>query len=167
MLSRRALPLVALALLLVACGGGQAKVARTAQYKTDANTVFKAVVDATGQKHKVERADAPSLMLVTVPRWYEADGTYAPMDASGEGAMLQDKAILLMYEVRVVQGAVDGTFQVNVIPHIRQKRSGYSALVDLAPDDMAVPGWVHGKTDLLYETIYASLKPYAVTAPGA
>lgn len=166
MLSRRALPLVALALLLVACGGGQAKVARTAQYKTDTGTIFKAVVDAAGKKHKVERADAPSLTLVTVPRWYEPDGNFEDMDATGEAAMLQDGSILLRYLIQVVPGTVEGTFQVQVTPQMRQMRSGYAAPVELKADDLAVPGWVHGKTDDLYETIYTSLQPYVATTTG-
>ncbi len=164
MLRRRALPLVALGLLLVACGGGQAKVARTAQYKTDTTTIFKAVVDAAGKKHKVERADAPSLTLVTVPRWFEPDGTYAAKDADG-GAMLQDGAILLRYLIQVVPGATEGTFQVQVTPQMRQVRSGF-APTELKADDLSVPGWVHGKTDDLYETIYTSLQPYVVTTAG-
>lgn len=166
MLSRRALPFVAFVLLLVACGGGQTKVARTAQYKVDATTIFKAMVDATGQKHKVERADAPTLTLVTVPRWYEPDGNFEDMDASGNAAMIQDGSILLMYEVRATPGAAEGTYKVDVIPHIRARRSGYAQPVDLKPDDLSVPGWVHGKTDDLYETIYASLKTYAVVSTG-
>lgn len=167
MLSRRALPVVAFAIAaLVACGGGQSKAARTAQYKTDSRTIFKAVVDATGQKHKVDRADAPTLTLLTVPRWYESDGTAESMDASGERAMLQDGSIFLLYEVRVVPGTVDGAFKVDVIPHIRQVKTGYAAPIDLKPDDLQVPGWVHGKTDDLYETIYASLKTYAVVTTG-
>lgn len=167
MLSRRALPLLAFALAaLVACGGGQTKAARTAQYKTDSTTIFKAVVDATGQKYKVDRADAPTLTLVTVPRWYEPEGNLEDMDASGDAAMVQDGSIFLMYEVRVVPGTAEGTFKVDVIPHIRARRTGYAQPIDLAPDDLSVPGWVHGKTDNLYETIYASLKTYAVVTTG-
>jgi hypothetical protein len=169
MLIRRALPLVAaLACLLVAaaCGGGQAKVARTAQYKADTTVIFTAVVDAAGQKYKVDKADAPSLTLVTVPRWYEPEGNLEDMDASGEAAQLQDGSLLLRWLIRVTPGAVDGAFKVEVVPQMQQMRSGYAKPVELKADDLSVPGWVHGKTDDLYETIYASLKTYAVTTTG-
>lgn len=166
MLSRRALPLVVAAtfVALAACGGGQAKVARSAQYKTDATVVFKAVVDAAGQKYKVDRADAPSGVVLTVARWYEPEGNLEDMDASGDAAQLQDGSVLLRYEIRVVPGVVEGAFKVDVIPQVAVMRTGYARPVDLKPDDLAVPGWVHGKTDALYETIYASLKTYAVPA---
>ena len=170
MLSRRALPLAAIACLLVAavaCGGGQAKVARSAQYKADTTVIFKAVVDAAGQKYKVDKADAPSLTLVTIARWYEPEGNLEDMDASGEAAQLQDGSVLLRFLIRVTPGAVDGAYKVDVVPQIQQMRSGYAQPVELKPDDMAVPGWVHGKTDDLYETIYTSLKTYAVTTTGS
>lgn len=169
MLSRRLLPLAALALAalaLVACGGGQAKVARTAQYKADTTTIFKAVVDAAGQKYKVDKADAPTLTLVTVPRWYEKEGNLEDMDASGNAAMLEDGSVLLRWLITVTPGAVEGAFKVEVVPQMQQMRSGYAQPVELKPDDISVPGWVEGKTDDLYETIYASLKTYAVTTTG-
>ena len=167
MLTRRSLPLVAFALfafVAAACGGGQAKAARNAQYKTDSSTIFKAVVDATGQKYKVDKADAPTLTLVTVARWYEPEGNLEDMDASGDAAMLQDGSILLRYLVRVVPGATEGSFKVEVTPQVKQMRTGYAQPMDLKPDDISIPGWVEGKTDDLYETIHASLKVYAVPA---
>ena len=50
---------------------------------------------------------------------------------------------------------------------MQQRREGYAAPIELKEDDMAVPGWVHGKTDDLYEMIYASLKTYAVVPPAS
>ena len=47
-----------------------------------------------------------------------------------------------------------------------QPGSGYAQPVELKADDISVPGWVEGKSDDLYETIYASLKTYAVTTTG-
>jgi hypothetical protein len=168
MLTRRSLPLVALVLTLAiaACGGGT-KAARTAQYKADSTTIFKAVVDATGQKYKVERADAPSLTLITVPRWFEPDGTYEDQNYAGNGVEIQDGSILLRYLIRVLPGAAPDTFKVEVTPQMQQRREGYAAPIELKEDDMAVPGWVHGKTDDLYEMIYASLKTYAVVPAAA
>src|SRR5690349_426706 len=151
MFTRRSLPLVALVLAaafaVAACGGGQTKASRTAQYKTDSTTIFKAVIDATGQKYKVERADAPSLTLVTVPRWYEPDGTLEDQNYAGNGVEIEDGSILLRYLVRVVPGAAPDTFKVEVTPQMQQRREGYAAPIELKEDDLQVPGWVHGKTD--------------------
>jgi hypothetical protein len=169
MLSRRLTFLVvsslALALALAACGGSsQVKAARAARYKADATVIFAAVVDATGEKYKVERADAPSGTLVTVARWYEYDGHLEDMDASGERAMLEDNDYLVGFLVQVV--GANGEFQVQVTPRVAQMRSGYAKPVDLKPDDLAMPGWVIGRTDDLYVKIYEKLKAYEVK-PGA
>ncbi len=171
MLSRRRLSLLAVTALLAlvtaaACGGGQAKSARAARYKADTTVVFKAVVDAVNIKHKVERADAPTGVVLTVPRWHEPEGNYEDMDASGNAAMLQDGSVLLRFEVRVVTGTNPGELAVEVIPHVAQMRSGYARPVDLKPGDLAIPGWVEGKTDDLYVNINAKLKAYEVK-PGA
>ncbi|MBE7450708.1 MAG: hypothetical protein HS111_17970 [Kofleriaceae bacterium] len=170
MLSRRpavaaAVAVVALAALvsLVGCGGGQTKAARTARYRAEATVVFAAVIQAVGVKNKVERADAPSGVVLTVPRWFRPQGTYSMADATGEQYMLEDGSILLRHEIRVVGG--DGEYKVEVIPHIAQMRSGYAQPIPLKPDDLAVPGWVHGRTDSLYLEIYERLKEYEVK-PG-
>ncbi len=164
--SRHAASALVVLVALAACGpsSGQVKTARSARYKTDANVVFKAVVDATGLKHKVERADAPTGVVVTVPRWYEPEGNAEDMDATGNAAQLQDGSVLIRFELRVAGG--NGEFQVEIIPHVSVMRSGYARPVDLAPDDLAIPGWVHGKTDDLYLTIYEGLKAYEIK-PGA
>lgn len=170
MLSRRRFALVAVtalvALVTAACGGGQAKSARSARYKADTTVVFKAVVDAVSVKHKVERADAPTGVVITVPRWYEPEGNLEDMDASGDAAMLQDGSILLRYEIRVVNGTNPGELAVDVIPHVAQMRTGYARPLELKPGDLAIPGWVEGKTDDLYVNINAGLKAYEVK-PGA
>jgi hypothetical protein len=67
----------------------------------------------------------------------------------------------------VVPGAAPDTFKVEVTPQMQQRREGYAAPIELKEDDLSVPGWVHGKTDDLYETIYTSLKTYAVAAPAS
>lgn len=144
-----------------ACGpsSGQVKTARTASYKTDANTVFKAVVDVVGRKYKVINADAATGKLRTEDAWYEKDGTSEDKKAN-DGVMAEDGAIVMYYLVELAGGP--DTYQVEVHPMVAQVREGYASPLKLAEDDLAMPGWVHGKTDDLYLAIYESLKLYAV-----
>lgn len=149
-----------------ACGpsSGQVKTARTATYRADADTVFRAVVAAVAKDYKVINADAPGGILRTQDRWYEQDGTYEDKGAKDDSVIVQDGSIVMHYIVKLAGGPTD--YQVEVVAMVAQVRSGYAAPVQLKPDDVGYPGWVIGKTDNLYLAIHESLKPYAV-APGA
>lgn len=149
---------------VVACGpsSGQVKTARDASYRTDADTVFRAVVQQVSKKYKVINADAAQGMLRTEDRWYEKDGTYEDKKAN-DGVIGEDGTIVMHYLVKLAGGPSE--YKVEVIPMVAQVRNGYAAPVKLKPDDIAMPGWVIGKTDDLYLSIYESLKLYAV-APG-
>lgn len=155
-------------LALGACGpsSGQVKTARNATYRADADTVFRAVVTVVGKKYKVINADAASGMLRTQDYWFEKDGTSE--DKIGEqGVRAEDGSIIMYYLVKLAGGPTE--YKVEVIPMAAQIRTGYAAPFPLKEDDMAMPGWVHGKTDDLYLAIYEALKVYAVTpdAPAA
>jgi hypothetical protein len=140
------------------------KTARSASYRTDANTVFRAVVSVVGQKYKVINADAAAGMLRTEDRWYEKDGSYEDKGANEDSVLAEDGSIVMYYLVKLAGGPTE--YKVEVIPMVAQVRNGYAAPVQLKPDDLAMPGFVHGKTDDLYVAIYESLKLYAV-APGS
>jgi hypothetical protein len=157
---------LALGLLVsAACGpsSGQVKTARTASYKTDSDTVFRAMVQVVGKKYKVINADAASGMLRTEDRWYEKDGTYEDKKAN-DGIIVEDGSVVMYYLVKLAGGPTE--YKVEVIPFVAQMRAGYAAPVKLEPDDMQIPGWVQGKTDDLYVGIYEALKPYAVSPGG-
>ncbi len=153
-----------LALGATACGpsSGQVKTARAATYRADANTVFKAVVDVVGRKYKVINADAATGMLRTEDAWYEKDGTSEDKKAN-DGVIAEDGSIVMYYLVKLAGGPTE--YQVEVHPMVAQVREGYAAPIKLAEDDMAMPGWIHGRTDDLYLGIYEALKVYAVAPP--
>lgn len=166
MLSLRRFLLAAVAsLVFAACGpsSGQVQTARTATYRTDADTVFRTVVTVVGKKYKVINADAASGMLRTEDRWYEKDGTHEDRKAN-DGVIAEDGAVVLHYVVKLAGGPTE--YQVEVHPIVAQVRDGYAAPFKLAADDLAMPGFIHGRTDDLYLAIYEALKVHAVT-PGS
>lgn len=154
-----------LALAGAACGpsAAQVKTAKEASYRTDADTVFRVVVAQVSKKYKVINADAKAGMLRTEDRWYEKDGTYEDKKAN-DGQIVEDGSVVMHYVVKLAGGPSE--YKVEVIPIVAQVRNGYAAPFKLAPDDLQMPGWVHGKTDDLYLAIYESLKVYAVQ-PGS
>ncbi len=165
MLSLRRFLLAATASLTLsatACGpsSGQVKTARTASYKTDASTVFKVAMSVVGRKYKIINADANSGLLRTEDAWYEKDGTSEDKKAN-DGVIAEDGSIVMHYLVEV--GTVADGVQVRVHPMVAQVRNGYAAPIKIAEDDLAMPGWIHGRTDDLYLGIYDALKAYAVT----
>lgn len=156
------------AFALVACGpsAAQVKTARTAQYQTSASTVFQAAVDALeANDYKIKAADPVAARAITVERWYEPDGTSLSRDSDGRPLMSSAGAVVFAIEVGVVSEA-EGVFRVDVLPHVLQQRDGYSSPLAIKPDDPAMPGWVHGKVDNVYLSIYGALKGSAkVAAP--
>lgn len=156
----------ALATGSAACGpsSGQVKTARSATYRADADTVFRAVVDAVAKEYKVINADAPGGMLRTEDRWYEQDGSYE--DKTADNAIIAtDGSIVMHYVVKLAGGPTD--YKVEVLPMVAQVRTGYAAPMKLEPDDVGYPGWIVGKTDNLYLAIHESLKAYVVAPPPA
>lgn len=172
-MSVRSVVFVVLAVFaLIACGpsAAQIKTARTARYHADASVVFQAGVAALkANDYKVEQADPVTGRASTTGKWYEVDGTSMSRDSRGQAQMTSAGGILLSVEIAVQVDA--GSFWVDVIPHVLQARSGYSAPLELKPDDPAMPGWVSGKLDNIYVSIYDGLKQYAAQpgspAPGA
>lgn len=152
-------------LVFVACGpsSGQIKTARTARYHTTASVAFQAGVAALAKNnYKVAVADPVAGEARSVERWYEYDGTFVNTN-SNDQVIRKDGMIVLTMQVAVV---ADGeTFRVEVTPLAAQFRDGYSALNQLKPDDQAMAGWILGKVDNVYLSIYEALKQDAV-APG-
>lgn len=142
----------------VACGpsSAQIKTARTARYQVTAAEAFQAGVAALDAgDFKIQVADPIASQAVTVPRWYEADGTFTAKDADGK-PLLTDGAINLTVELTVV--AEGEAVRVNVVPVVLQARTGYTQGVRIEPDSPNMPGWVTGKIDNVYLSIHGRLK---------
>lgn len=170
----RSLALFVLATLtLVACGpsSAQIKTARTARYDVTASAAFQAGVAALkANDYKVTQVDPVAGRALTEARWFEVDGTSLSRDSDGRPQMTSAGAIELALEIGVV--ADGAAFFVQVIPHVLQHRAGYSAPLAIKEGDGAMPGWVSGKVDNVYLSIYDALKanaavPGAAAAPAA
>ncbi len=160
--------IAALALLAGACGpsAGQVRAARAARYRADGDQLFRAVVDAVRTRHEVVSADARAGVIRTKDRWYEQDGTFEDKKANAQGVIVEDGSLVMHYDVAVVL-ASPGEYQVVVTPVVAQIRNGYASPFKIAPDDLAMPGWVHGKTDLLVLAIHDALERFQFAPPGA
>lgn len=155
------------AFALVACGpsSAQIKTARTARYNASAAEVFQAGVAALkANDYKVEQVDPVAGRALTSVKWYEVDGTSMSRDSDGRPQMTSAGGIMFAVEIAVVPDA--STFYVQVIPHVQEMKAGFSAPIDIKEGDGAMPGWVTGKLDNLYLSIYDALKKSAAT-PGA
>ena len=134
---------------LVACGpsSAQIKTARTARYHTTASAAFQAGVAALKDNdYKIQQVDPVAGRAITDVKMTSAGG------------------IMFAVEIAVMPDA--DTFYVQVIPHVQQMKAGYSAPFDIKEGDGAMPGWVTGKLDNLYMSIYGALKK-DVAVPGA
>lgn len=154
------------ALALVACGpsAAQVKAARTAQYHASASIVFQAAVGGLkDNKHEVDQADPSSGVALTKGRWFESDGNFVSKDADSK-PMVRDGDVVVAFEVAVVAEGQD--FRVDVIPHVQQLRSGYSALFEIKVGDPQMPGFISGLVDSIYLSIHGRLKNVAVVAPA-
>ncbi|MBK7078865.1 MAG: hypothetical protein IPH44_42035 [Myxococcales bacterium] len=152
---------------LVACGpsSAQIKTARTARYHTTASAAFQAGVAALKDNdYKIQQVDPVAGRAITDVKWYEVDGTSMSRDSEGRPQMTSAGGIMFAVEIAVMPDA--DTFYVQVIPHVQQMKAGYSAPFDIKEGDGAMPGWVTGKLDNLYMSIYGALKK-DVAVPGA
>lgn len=157
---------------LVACGpsSAQVKTARTARYHTTASAAFQAGVAALKDNdYKIQQVDPVAGRAITDVKWYEVDGTSMSRDSEGRPQMTSAGGIMFAVEIAVMPDA--DTFYVQVIPHVQQMKAGYSAPFDIAEGSGEMPGWVAGKLDNLYLSVYGALKKDAgvpgAAAPGA
>ncbi|MBL8621482.1 MAG: hypothetical protein JNK64_09270 [Myxococcales bacterium] len=157
---------------LVACGpsSAQIKTARTARYRTTASAAFQAGVAALKDNdYKIQQVDPVAGRAITEVKWYEVDGTSMSRDSDGRPQMTSAGGIMFAVEIAVLPDA--DTFYVQVIPHVQQMKSGYSAPFEIKEGSGEMPGWVAGKLDNLYVSIYDALKKDVATpgaaAPGA
>jgi hypothetical protein len=160
------LALAPAAVTLVACGpsAGQIKTAREARYVGTRDEVYLAVSTALAKEAKIERSDPEQAVLMTLPRWYEKDGTYEDKGLGSDTVMAEDGSILLALLVRVVGD--QAPFQVVVEPMAEQIRSGYSARYRFLPGDPQLPGWIAGKVDDLQLALHARLQKTLAMPPG-
>jgi hypothetical protein len=155
-----------IALALAGCASSQTlQVAAEARYRGEHDAILETVVDTVrANKYEVVNLDPQAGLIVTQDRWYEKDGTYEDHKLrSDQGFIVEDGSILLRYEVKL--RSLGAEYQVEITPIIAQYRVGYAAPMKLKPDDMTVPGWVHGKTEKLTLAIYNALAPYRTNDP--
>jgi hypothetical protein len=166
MTSLRVVVVVVALAVTSACASSQTlQVADEARYRGDRELILETVVDTVrANKYEVTDLDPATGLIVTRDRWYEKDGTFEDKQlASDVGILVEDGSILLRYEVRVRQTGLE--HKVEIKPIIAQARTGYAVPFKLAPDDLTVPGWVHGKTEKLTLAIYEALAPYRANDP--
>lgn len=163
---RRRFLLLALGVAIAACAANQTmQVSALARYRGDRMAILEAAVDAVQAGYEVVNLDPERGLIVTRDRWYEKDGTFEDRKADDRGYLVEDGSILLRYEVQLRPSGLD--YKIEITPVMAQFRNGYAAPFKLAPDDLAVPGWIHGKTEKLAIAIYEALTPYRVNTPGA
>lgn len=154
---------------LAACAGGAAmQAAREARYQGDRQAILEAVLTTVQSKYEVTNVNPETGLIVTRDRWYEKDGTFEDKKANEIGIIAEDGSFLLRYEVQLLTAGPE--YRVEVTPVIAQVRTGYAAPFKMKPDDLSVPGWITGKTEILAVKIYDALAPHRVAvtaAPGA
>ena len=150
---------------LAACASSAAMhAAHEARYQGDRKAMLDAVLETVQSHYQIDGVNPETGVIVTRDRWYEKDGTFEDHKlSSDQGFIVEDRAILLRYQVHL---RTDGPeYRVEVTPIIAQHRVGYAAPYKLKPDDLEVPGWIHGKTEKLTLAIYDALAKYRVEAP--
>lgn len=162
--------LLALALALAGgaagCAGGTAmQAANEARYQGERMAMLEVVVETVRAKYEVVNLDPATGLIVTRDRWYEKDGTFEDKKANNVGILVEDGSFLLRYEVALRTAGPE--YKVEVVPVIAQFRVGYAAPFKMKPDDLSVPGWIRGKTELLAVAIYEALERYRVNPNGS
>ena len=150
---------------LAACASNAAmQAAREAHYQGDRNAMLDTVLQTVQSRYQIGDVNPETGLIVTRDRWYEKDGTFEDHKLSSEqGYVVEDRSILLSYQVQL---RTDGPeYRVEVTPIIAQHRVGYAAPYKMKPDDLEVPGWIHGKTEKLTLAIYDALAPYRSNDP--
>lgn len=151
---------------MAACASNAAmQAAREARYQGDRMLMLETVLETVQAKYEVVNLNPETGVIVTRDRWYEKDGTFEDKKANEIGIIVEDGSLLLRYEVALRTAGPE--YKVEVVPVIAQFRNGYAAPFKLKPDDLAVPGWIHGKTEKLTVAIYQALETYRVNPPGA
>ncbi|MGE5187149.1 MAG: hypothetical protein ACM31C_34105 [Acidobacteriota bacterium] len=157
---------LAIAALLVACGGssGEVKAARSAHYKGDKVAIFNAAKAAVQAKYPIEKSDENALIFSTIGRWYTHEG----LTASERMEDIRDVPDLSIHIAFVVAVRPDGdAYVVDIKPKWYRFHAGTPAPEPLSEDDMSVEGFAHGKLEALAVDIHDALKPYEVQSVPA
>jgi hypothetical protein len=148
--------------VFVACGASTAEVtaAKTAEYKSSAETIFDLAIQAAQETYKIGEVDGPGHRFATAPQFYSAEGG---RESPGAGDVVQVRggSILLALIVEVDQKAGGGVV-VAITPKTFQVVSGSPKPRELKPDDPNLPPWVHGRVDALSVAIYERAKGYEI-----
>jgi len=148
--------------VVAACGPSDAQIrtAKTATYATEPQRVFELAMDAARESYKIGGVDQARLVFATVPRVYNPDGG---LESTGADDYLhfQDHSMRVSLLVEIVVTA-DHHVAVTVTPRAQELLAGSPKPRDIAPDDPALPGFVHGRVDALAYAIFERAKPYYV-----
>lgn len=149
---------------LAACASNAAmQAARDARYQGNRNAMLEVVLDTVQSRYEVVNVNPETGLIVTRDRLYEKDGTFEDKKlASDVDYWIEDGSIVLRYQVQLRTAGPE--YRVEVTPVIAQIRSGYSAPFPIGADDLAVPGWVTGRTENLTLAIHDALASYRVSA---
>lgn len=158
--------MIALALVLAACGGPSGKdiaMAKQARYTGDKLVIFNATKAAVEGKYKLAKSDETTLGMQTTARWYTQDGILAPGNDENFKEV-PDRAIRVVHVVRMLPDGDQWIVQDE--PLLMRRVAGSPQPEPLKLTDPSVPGWATGQVDELQFEIYKALKPYEVKAPG-
>lgn len=146
---------------IAACGPSNAeiKTAKSAHYAATPQTLFDIAMEVAQRDYKIGDVDVEHARFATAPQFYNAEGGRQSPGAGGY-VQMGGGSIELTLVVEVLpadQGQV-----IAITPKAFQVVSGSPKPRELAPDDPALPGWVHGRVDSLAVAIYDAAKQHAV-----
>ncbi len=159
----RALLLVA----IVACGASNAELrtAKTAVYTGDARKIMDLAEQGAADEHyKIGGVDDGHLSFETAPRFYSSEG-----DLQSPGAenytKVDNRSVKVSFIVTIAETSTN-QYMVSVTPRTWQYLAGSPQMRELAPDDLGLPPWVHGRADALTVAIYDRARGFVVVPAG-
>jgi hypothetical protein len=152
---------------IAACGPSatEVKTAKTATYHADIQQVLQLAMEAAKETYKIADTNDGEHAFITEARFYSAEGDLESPGAGGFVSMTPG-SVQVAFIVQVVPSENQGDVGVVVIPKTFQQVPGSPKPRELAPDDPALPGWVHGRVDSLSMAIYERCKGLINAAPG-
>jgi hypothetical protein len=150
-----------LAVALFACGPSAAelKTAKETTYQMKPTDLLELAQNVARDQYKIGDVDEGHYAFATQPNFYSPEGD---LESPGAGGFLNlvDRSVKVSFTVQVVELG-GGDVAVTVTPKTFQYLKGSPQLRELAPDDLALPPWVHGRADDLALAIYKAAKPHA------
>jgi hypothetical protein len=146
--------------MVMACGPSntQIRLARLAEYKAPALTIYGLAVGAASEDYKIAETDETSGRFTTQPQFYNREGG---RESPGAGDVVQIRAGSVRLEMLVeVVEANPERVSVVITPRTYEVLSGSPKPRELTIDDPSLPPWVKGRVDALAVKIYERAKGY-------